>query len=100
MPQLDSDIITAFQTKLDELVTAVESSNWAAAYVKLVSAKALRAKLVVSEMSDQGSMIRNADDMLSKLEVSIASAESSASKHSGVSRFAYSRNVFGAGGSR
>lgn len=97
MAQADDDIISAFQTKLDELVTAVESSNWASAYVKLVSARALRAKLVVGEMSDQGSMLKNADDMLSKMEASIAAAESSVSKHSGSSRFAYARNSYGGG---
>lgn len=100
MPQADTDIIAAFQAKLDELVTAIEASNWAAAYTKLVSAKALRAKLVTGEMSDQGSSLKNSDDMLARMTDLIAAAESSASKHSGVSRLSYARNTYGAGGYR
>lgn len=100
MAQDFDTILTAYQAKLDEIVAAVESSNWAAAYAKVISAKLIRAKIIESEIADQGSTLRNSDDLLKNMEASIAAAESSASKHSGTSRFAYAFNGYGAGGNR
>lgn len=100
MAQNQDTILTDYQNELDSLVTSVRAKDWAGARLNVIVAKAIRAKIIESEIADQGSSLKNSDDLLKNMEASLAAAESSSSKHSGQSRFTYARNGYGAGGNR
>lgn len=95
MPQDPDEILTAYQAKLDEIVAAVEAQDFLTANIKVVSAKAIRAKLIESEIADNGTQLKLFDDLLKEMVAAIGNAEISALKYSTGSRFGYARNRMG-----
>ena len=89
--------VTAFKTKIDELVVLIEAEDWAAAWTKYAACEALNAG-IEAEVSDEGARIRRREQLVG-IRLALQAAETSSGRGSNRKRLVTGRTNYSSNGS-